>query len=801
MSNDSGSQITPLPSFQQQGQLDWVALGDSICSVSLGILKRLTDAGIQPLTYQAGLAISTKFCLSEDGSQRVREALSKLKPFHGFESILWFGFGQKSFLAFLTERELGVNCAALCACLGETYGSAGASRVLQTLWKVNEFPSDMEPSRTQFATLVSNCAGLFIKTHFCEIMQRMAGPYKRDNPHVDPERRGASSGIAKAIDGLFQVSRGALKAIEIHGCIDIAFIGTIAYWLFDLSVWIEMHDGSCLFSSCLHSEEAAVRLHYTTTKVKNPMIQISATTFVVESVQDLLSDDLHAAIIFRVSWDKCLAELFNDELRGILSQTALLGNVLGAIARIYKALALCEQDVAKLSRIHFINYQPQGYGASYINGLCALLPELSYSRTFLEGASRSLNQSVAKNITTINDSMAKLRARCRCRLCGTAKSHSSRGESSCYMAVLLLLRHLGDMMAHVDADSTVAPRLSGLQAAYNQQADLWDSARDSAPYFNVAMGFPRSGGTSTEAAYTSSRLKSTHLDYIMSQIYLIFVGLGYRSQAGENLSFRKKPHCTAVSRLGVCIWLDALRSLNTDPASMSTFHVMVGRISYKNRSYTSVWDLSPPYDTPSAKMPSAVFNPSRNLKNPSAHESQVHMKVQALATERDVEGSIGFAYQVQDSRIPRLLQPGILTEMLLAWTATFPCPKTLTCSDGPIGDYYERISGWDFMGEDAKGEEEKTRFTDEGAFYTWTASEQIGKLLAIEGSRQSDFQLTGTPKALSVTVLCSGQCVGCLLRYWKQSKDTMIWEASNYMRGKYANIDNISYRPCRIHII
>ncbi len=140
MSNNQESSLVPVAGFSQQGQVDWVAIGNSVFSMSYSILQRFADAGIQPLTHHAGLAISTQFKLSEKENQRVRDALDDLRISYGFESVLWFGFGHRSFLRLLTERELEANCAALCACLGETYGTPKAAELLQVLWEVNDFP-------------------------------------------------------------------------------------------------------------------------------------------------------------------------------------------------------------------------------------------------------------------------------------------------------------------------------------------------------------------------------------------------------------------------------------------------------------------------------------------------------------------------------------------------------------------------------------------------------------------------------------------------------------------------------------
>jgi len=79
MSNNQESSLVPVAGFSQQGQADWVAMGNSVISMSYSILQRFADAGIQPLTHHAGLAISTQLKLSEKGNQRVRDALDNLR--------------------------------------------------------------------------------------------------------------------------------------------------------------------------------------------------------------------------------------------------------------------------------------------------------------------------------------------------------------------------------------------------------------------------------------------------------------------------------------------------------------------------------------------------------------------------------------------------------------------------------------------------------------------------------------------------------------------------------------------------
>lgn len=609
--------------FQQQGQVDWVQMGNSVFSTSYEILQRFSDAGIQPMTHQAGLAISTQFRLGETGMQRVRDAIDGLRPYHGFESLLWFGFGHKSFLTVLTERELGLKCAALCACLGETYGSARASQLLQALWKTNDFPEDLEPSRNQFGALVSSCSGLFLATPFADILQRMAGPYTDDGYVAASVCSTASPDLAKAINALFQASRGDLQAIEILGGRDIAFLAAIAYWLFDLSIWVQMHDGSVLFSSCLYPEEAVVKLHYVDVdRPQSSLVQISATTFVLRSVEDLITDDPYSAssdITFRLDWETCLTKLFDTEVTDILDQATLLGKALGAVARIYEAIATCEVDVGELSRTHFINFQPRGYGTSFVNSVCALLPEIGSSRDFQEGAKTSLRQSVAENVTAIQALIGQLKSSCACDVCKNRPALISR-YYSCNVAFVLFLRYLGDIMAHVDADPLITPTRSGLETAYSMQQTRWSLTKNAkhsqgGSYLGMIMGIPHASDSLEEIKKFHPRGKLFLLDYILDGVSRLFIGRGHHSEFGERPTHSDKPQCTALSRAGVCIWLDALRSANVDPGSMSTVHVVPGQIMYKKRTYASVWDLSSGPTESGVKMPVVEFSTPETLAN------------------------------------------------------------------------------------------------------------------------------------------------------------------------------------------
>ena len=79
----------------------------------------------------------------------------------------------------------------------------------------------------------------------------------------------AASDWAKVVDAIFQVTKGVLKAIKVYGGRDLAFLGAIAHWLFDLQVWVELPDGTVTYSSCRSAQQAHICLYHSDTEESN----------------------------------------------------------------------------------------------------------------------------------------------------------------------------------------------------------------------------------------------------------------------------------------------------------------------------------------------------------------------------------------------------------------------------------------------------------------------------------------------------------------------------------------------------
>lgn len=65
--------------FAQQGSVDWVALSNASAHFSVGVLARLSKAGIDPFTLQVGRAICSESIIASSVQQNLTNAVQKLK--------------------------------------------------------------------------------------------------------------------------------------------------------------------------------------------------------------------------------------------------------------------------------------------------------------------------------------------------------------------------------------------------------------------------------------------------------------------------------------------------------------------------------------------------------------------------------------------------------------------------------------------------------------------------------------------------------------------------------------------------
>lgn len=244
----------------QQGQVDWVAFGNTIWTASSAVLQRFAAAGIQPVTYGAGLVLSNQMHLDRVGQSRMENAVKSLNTSSGWGKLLWFGFGYQSFVGTMAESLAGITCLAICACLAESHSEELAAWVLSELWRISDFPEDYEPSHSQFLALIKASAGVVSGTDFSRHIDTMLGDQLWRQPsgshYTEFVVREMEDGvleasnakdIANALHGLFKISRGDADQMVVTGGSECAFISAVAHWLLNLRVLVRNCDGRVIF--------------------------------------------------------------------------------------------------------------------------------------------------------------------------------------------------------------------------------------------------------------------------------------------------------------------------------------------------------------------------------------------------------------------------------------------------------------------------------------------------------------------------------------------------------------------------
>lgn len=133
----------------------------------------------------------------------------------------------------LTETKAGVNLVVLCACLVDMHGVQIAADVLAALWKLEVFPENFERTMSQFSAIATACAGVVTATTFGQIGDVMLSdlgkliPGKSIMTGLPVGSISDAEDIAKALYGLFQISRSTLEYIDVVGGANCSFIAAL----------------------------------------------------------------------------------------------------------------------------------------------------------------------------------------------------------------------------------------------------------------------------------------------------------------------------------------------------------------------------------------------------------------------------------------------------------------------------------------------------------------------------------------------------------------------------------------------
>ena len=666
--------------FPQQGQVDWVAFGNTIFEGTFAILQRLSAAGVQPVTYGGGLALANQFRMSDIGGRRMDEALDSLQEHPVFDFVLTIGIGYQSFVRVLAETQIGINCIALCSCLVDTHSAELAAWVLRELWSTEAFPSQFEPSYAQFLALVSACAGVVSGTTFGETVYLMLG----EGRNLDVEYAQGASGprdIAKALHGLFQISAGATDSIEIIGGPDCAFIAAFAYWLLGLTVYVEDQNEVLIFTSLLVKEHAQVKVQYLDIHQRSYM-EIASSTYVLGDHQELLPIVEQSSIfdfVARTSWEGCFSRVFGLSFQRLIGMPNLLGTFLGSSARIATAFANGEAKREGLDCDLYINFAEASYGKGFLESVVSLFPEFSKVSELSVHMQRAEDASFSEAQSTVEQTIRSVKLICACLGCSSDNSVNgnevSRNiEGFCLTAILGTIKHLVTTLSCVVRDSELKPTVPGIRLVYDDVYQLWSARSNRDDEFWVTL---------LELA------RDEHY-YMIQDVHVFFGGTSYQSIETLEQPSPRWSYCTASSQGGICVYLNSLTSLSGKAEFMRKVHVKRGHIQWNGRLYSSIWDsmswnngILPLVQCGEAGLPVwAIGQPWGETK------------LNAVITERSSGNRLHFYYRASlPSGESVSLQPGALTQSTLRNTGMISCKKH-RCGDALAFPCSHVSQGW-----------------------------------------------------------------------------------------------------------
>ena len=687
MSNDPSSfLVSTNTAFPQQGQVDWVSFGNALYSLTASTLQRFSSAGVQPATYAAGIALANRFKVGGLGEKRVDDALQNLRGVPGFEQILYFGFGHKSFVKLLAEDPKGTDLVALCSCLGEMHSETVTAWVLRELWSIEGFPDEYKPPHSQFMALAKACAGVLTRTSFSNTVAGMHlqvwDDWQKSSIMVSP-----AADIARVLNGLFKISRGEVDNITVLGYNECAFIAGIAQWLFNFTVRVEEENGRLVYTNTPEHKTAQVTLRYVEVDLQRHSLLLANTTYVLRSHTSLLIQTPDQSLLkfaLRAPWDECLSRLFGvaDFNNRLIKNAKTFGGFLGSIARIYAAVAKGEMELESESKksvteSNFKYLSETVYGRGFAQSVISTFPELKCGIGFLDSLDTAIGVTLDIARRDIEFQLRSLQSLCSCLTC---HPHMLKYHSRCLVVMAFTLYHLVLIVAGVEYPPDLHPTLSGLEEIYRNCTFIWGYR---------GIGSPPKGHQTWE--YCLDQLRTLNSNDInrrqadelkepvpgsLASAFLIFVGIWPQHSASINTA----DICTALCSMGLCFYQDSLRLLSSSAELAQKVHIIPGHIEWQDRSYDAVVD-GLYHDSLIPKVPKAVFEeavgtpPKNALRNDKA-------SITSLVTERSTEREVAFYYKASISDGTVYIQPGFSGRHIISSTGRTSCDR-ISCLSLP----------------------------------------------------------------------------------------------------------------------
>ena len=634
----------------------------------------------------------------------MEEAIARLRGHTVFQDLLWVGFGYRSLVHTMATTVGGIKCIALCGCLADVHSPRSAASIMQQLWKEYEFPDQYQPSHSQLLALVSICSGAIVRTPFTQIMDIMLGDMlwkrQRDFRGMVPEASGPGD-IAKALRGLFQLSKSKIDSISIVGSGECAFMAALAHWLFDFKLLVENGEGETIFSNISKAEKVQVHIQYSPqyqyspqiSSVENSAMEIRGTTYVLGDFRDALVQDRvlvesDAILCVRTEWNGCLRRAFGARAQSLMYHSDHLGTFLGSVARITAALARGESDVGKLSRAEFIDFPESCHGQGFITTVLSIFPELRSIQNLQQHMELAAETSFAQAYSTCNSTICSIRSICDCSNahCEIRRSNPRSKLSNrefCLLDIAYTIVGITKIMACVIMDTAtnrpLYPIVRGIRHFLEYSSDSEGYESRMGPSMS-RMTFDRVDDD-IPALILPGGLS---FDVRIAKVSSLFQGSAALTWK-ENGNYYNPG--VALAYNGVCCYIDGLRSLTCDPEAVGMVHVLSGQINYRDHPYQKMCDkvYGGDHNKETTVQLAQIMAAKTVIPKPSDEflklKRKWHLKVQAVAIESSIESILFCAYRVFTGQEWLDIMPGSLTRQILECSGQVACAHSSRCNE------------------------------------------------------------------------------------------------------------------------
>ncbi|KAH8179398.1 hypothetical protein LIA77_00917 [Sarocladium implicatum] len=548
-----------VPSFEQQGAVNWDSILKQSVTFSISLLGRLSSYGVDPYSLIIAQHVARDFILSSDGQRNVLKSLEGLPMYRGYGNALWFGFGIDSFARILGKTDQGCSLLALCATLCETFGEDYAADTMHALVKLKNAPSNLSPSIAQWLMIVKGCAGVLSTSKFSLLvdgfLRLILRHPLRDSPQVlGPPR---PQELAKVLDGLSRLTAGGLQAVTVDGYAPLAWIGAVAEWLFDLRVSLEDSEGNLLHASHGEVQESQCRLRAAPSTTEE-VLNVSSTTHRLRSYNDVLNEntDFFPATNSRMEWHSCLGTAYGDDFTKLMELPELVGQTLGSATRL---LDLHFRGATKVGfKVGFRTAPEHRYlwsspaGSEFIDFITQRFPELEPIKESMLLWHRSSPQEADSSLAeALNLWISQCEMACPCR--------GYQSTARCCDSILATIFRIGLALFQTDHPDDLFPTRNG-----------WRILTEERTAVHRNCGF-------------LSRVFRHEEDEAYKIALILFSGVRLSTQRLEDV---------ASCANGLCAYRQVLSDVRLDHEHIYRSRILPGQIMFNGRPYPRIVDAT-----------------------------------------------------------------------------------------------------------------------------------------------------------------------------------------------------------------